>query len=263
MYKSILLWVFQHGVRQAGTGYLLFSQTDLRQAAKELGLDVRNFPDLPYNLRSRSPLPQEIDEAGFTAIAIRGRGQYALVTGEDKVEIPSDAAVAQISTTRIPWAVRDILRPDEQGILSAMRYLDIVSDFMGVRCYHLQGHLRTSGRLVSRSRPTMFGLRILAKRSGRFFLSRPRGQGALGRHQMMSTIDAVIAKIPGFPVVPLAVQLQASGLLVLIQFDYKMSAQIMAISPKKFKGYQPHPKLPQWPWPGQRSRTTSSRRYSS
>ena len=65
---------------------------------------------------------------------------------------------------------------------------------------------------------------------------------------MMSTIDAVLAKIPGFQVVPLAVQLEASGLLALIQFDYKVSGgEITAISPKRFKRYELKPKLPLWP----------------
>ncbi len=226
VYKSILLWVFQHGSKEEKTGHLLFSQADLRRAAQELGLQVRNFPDLTYNLRSRSPLPPEITEAGFTAIAIRGRGQYALVTGEDKVEIPSDTPVVQISTEPIPWAVRDILRADEQGILSAMRYLDIVSDFMGVRCYHLQGHLRTSGALGQQVEADDVWVADLGKKNRQILPIEAKGpRERLGRHQMMSTVDAVIAKIPGFPVVPLAVQLQASGFLVLIQFDYKLAGR--------------------------------------
>ena len=64
----------------------------------------------------------------------------------------------------------------------------------------------------------------------------------------MSTIDAVVAKIPGFPVVPLAVQLESSGLLLFIQFDYEVSGrEIAVISPRRFKRYQLNPKLPLWP----------------
>jgi hypothetical protein len=65
---------------------------------------------------------------------------------------------------------------------------------------------------------------------------------------MMSTVDAVLAKIPGFPVVPLAAQLQASGLLVLISFAYSVEGGcITEIVPKKFRQYALRPKLPLWP----------------
>jgi hypothetical protein len=53
-YRSILLWVFRHCTKDPDSGDLLFSQGDLRKAADELGLEVRNFPDLTYNLRSRA-----------------------------------------------------------------------------------------------------------------------------------------------------------------------------------------------------------------
>lgn len=249
IYKSILLWVFQHRPREEGTGNLLFSQADLRQAAKELGVEVRNYPDLTYNLRSRSALPPEIIEAGFTTIAVRGRGQYALVTAEDKIEIPPRTKVIRISTTAIPWAVRDILRADEQSILSAVRYLDIVSHFMGVKCYHLQGHLRTSGALGQQVEADDVWVAAVGNQGRQILPIEAKGpRERLGRHQMMSTIDAVVAKIPGFPVVPLAVQLEPSGLLVVVRFDYTVSGtEITAISPGQFKRYRFDPKLPLWP----------------
>jgi hypothetical protein len=129
LYRSVLLWVFQKKPQDPSTGELPFSQADLREAAGALGVVARNFPDLTYNLRSRSPLPPEILEAGYTTIAIRGRGRYALVMEVNKIDVPANTPVVDVSTTPIPEAIRDILRADEQSILSAMRYLDLVSDF--------------------------------------------------------------------------------------------------------------------------------------
>src|SRR5262245_52358497 len=102
IYCSIIRWVFRNGTQDPATGDLLFTQEDLRNGAKALDLEVRNFPDLTYNLRSRSPLPQEILDAGYTTIATRGRGMYALVTGEDKVEVPSGTEVVTVSTNPVP-----------------------------------------------------------------------------------------------------------------------------------------------------------------
>lgn len=249
LYRPIMLWVFHKNPKDPTTGDIEFSQADLRKAADDLGLEVRNFPDLTYNLRSRSPLPQEILEAGYTTIAMRGRGVYALVTGQDKVEIPSSAEVAEISSASVPEAIRDILRADEQSILSAMRYMDIVSDFIGTRAYHLQGHLRTSGGLGQQVEADDVWVAVHPDKSRVILPIEAKGpRERIGRHQMMSTIDAVLAKIPGFPVIPLAAQLEASGLLVVIQFKYTLAdRKITAIAPARFKRYRPVPKLPLWP----------------
>ncbi len=248
-YRSILLWVFRNGTADPATGDLLFTQADLRRAAQELHLEVRNFPDLTYNLRSRSPLPPEIIEAGFTTIAIRGKGKYALVTAEDKVEVPSGTEVLEVSTTAVPKAIRDILRTDEQSILSAMRYLDLVSDFIGTKAYHLQGHLRTSGGFGQQVEADDVWVAVKPGKTRLILPIEAKGpRERIGRHQMMSTVDAVLKKIPGFPVVPLAAQLEESGLLVLIEFSYRTAGdRIVEIAPVAFKRYRLKPKLPLWP----------------
>jgi hypothetical protein len=249
IYRSILLWVFRHGTRDPATGDLLFTQADLRKAADELGLEARNFPDLTYNLRSRSPLPKEILDAGFTTIASRGKGKYALVTAVDKVEVPTGTEIVKVSVGPIPNAIRDILRTDEQSILSAIRYLDLVSDFVGTRAYHLQGHLRTSGGFGQQVEADDVWVAVKADESRVILPIEAKGpKERLGRHQMMSTVDAVLKKIPGFPVLPLAAQLEENGLLVMIAFSYKTAAgKITGIVPKKFKRYRLVPRLPLWP----------------
>lgn len=251
LYSSVLLWVFHNKPQDSVTGEMPFSQADLREAATALGVEARNFPDLTYNLRSRSPLPPEILEAGYTTIAIRGRGKYALVMEVNKIEVPANTPIVEVSTAPIPEAIRDILRADEQSVLSAMHYLDIVSDFAGARAYHLQAHLRTTGSfgqqveaddvwVAVRQDPTEHRIILPIEAKG------PHER--LGRHQMISTIDAVLKKIPGIPVAPLAANLEESGLLLLIQFSYHVSEEkITARTPTRFKRYRLIPKIPLWP----------------
>jgi hypothetical protein len=252
-YHRFLLWVFRNKEPDPATGELHFSQADLRQAAAALGEEARNFPDLPYYLRSRAALPPEILEAGYTTIASRGSGRYALVTGEDKVEVPADTTVLQVSTAGIPGAVRDLLRADEQSILSAIRYLDLVTDFLGRQTYHLQAHLRTTGSFGQQveaddvwvaASPGPSGMRAVLPVEAKAVHER------LGRYQLIATIDAVLRKYPGIPVVPLAAKLEESGLLLLVEFAYQTAeAKITAITPARFKRYRLAPKLPLWPGP--------------
>ncbi len=253
LYRSVLLWVFNNKPQDPATGELPFSQADLRQAAAALGVEARNFPDLTYNLRSRSPLPSEILNAGYTTIAIRGRGKYALVMEVNKIDVPANTPVVEVPTNPIPDAIRDVLRADEQSILSAMQYLDIVSDFAGTKAYHLQAHLRTTGSFGQQVEADDVWVAVTQDPAGGRTILPIEAKGPherLGRHQMISTIDAVLKKVPGIPVVPLAAQLEESGLLLLVEFSYQISAgKITAITPTRFKRYRLTPKLPLWPGP--------------
>jgi hypothetical protein len=251
LYRRLMLWVFQNKEPDESTGELLFSQADLRQAAAALGEEARNFPDLPYNMRSRSGLPPEIIEAGYTTIASRGKGRYALVTAADKVAVPANTPVVEISTAPIPETIRDLLRADEQSILSAMRYLDLVSDFLGRKAYHLQAHLRTTGSFGQQVEADDVWIAVVPESSGQRAVLPIEGKAAnerLGLHQMISTIDAVRKKYPGIPVIPLAAKLEATGPLLLIEFSYQSAeGKIRAITPTRFKRYRLTPKLPLWP----------------
>jgi hypothetical protein len=251
LYRRLMVWVFQNKEPDEETGELHFSQADLRQAAAALGEEARNFPDLPYNMRSRAGLPQELLDAGYSTIAIRGKGQYALVTAEDKFDVPQDTPVVDVSTEPIPAAIRDILRTDEQSILSVMRYLDTVSDFMGRPAHHLQGHLRTTGSLKQQVEADDVWVAEAVEPDGQrtmLPIETKAMHERLGLHQMISTIDAVLKKYPAIPVVPLAAQLENSGLLLMVEFNYQLArGRISNITPTRFKRYRLNPKLPLWP----------------
>ena len=253
IYRRLMLWVFQNKQPDEATGELHFSQADLRQAAVAIGEEARNFPDLPYSLRSRAGLPAELLDAGYTTIAARGKGRYALVTAADKVEVPANTPVVEIATSPIPETVRDLLRADEQSILSAMRYLDLVSDFMGRKAYHLQAHLRTAGSLGQQVEADDVWVTVGEPPSGERTVLPIEAKGIrerLGLHQMISTIDAVLKKYPGLPVVPLAAHLEPSGLLLMVRFTYQRAEEkTRDITPCNCKRYRLSPKLPLWPGP--------------
>ena len=250
VYRRILLWVFQHGQRNEVDGSIEFSQADLRTAALELGLEVRNFPDLTYNLRSRAALPADILAQGYTTIQIRGRGRYAISKEPDKVSVPDDVPVESISSEGVPAAIRDLLRMDEQSILSVMRYVDVVSKFLGMRCYHLQGHLRTTGSLGQQVEADEVYVAVDEQTHVRYLVpieaKGPRER--VGVSQMRSTIDAVLSKWPTFEVIPLAAQLEGSGQLLLMKFEVARTANggVANVSLASGVRYRLTPSLPGW-----------------
>jgi hypothetical protein len=127
--------------------------------------------------------------------------------------------------------------------------MNLVSDFVGTQAFHLQGHLRTTGSLGQQVEADDVWVALHPDGSRTILPIEAKGpKEHLGRHQMMSTIDAVTSKIPNFHVVPLAAHLEETGLLAIIEFGYQVeNDKITSIVPTRFKRYRIRPKLPLWP----------------
>src|SRR5437879_768950 len=89
VYGPILLHIFQARWRQ-GASSVLFTLDDVRNAADELRLEVRNPADLIYRMRSRTVLPKEILDKGFFILRAIGRGQYQFEKGSSTIFQPLD-----------------------------------------------------------------------------------------------------------------------------------------------------------------------------
>jgi len=59
---------------------LSFTKKHIEQVIRDLGLEIRNVPDIAYTYRTgRSPLPAEILKHGHWAIDGAGKGKYVLI----------------------------------------------------------------------------------------------------------------------------------------------------------------------------------------
>lgn len=96
-------------------------------------------------MRRAKKLPRILAEAGFLSLEITGKGEYTLTRVSGKIQLPERFDRRHISTNAIPQVIRDILRFDEQSIMSAVAYVHLLDDFFGFPCHHLQAHLRTTG----------------------------------------------------------------------------------------------------------------------
>ena len=101
-----------------------------------------------YSFRYRTQLPPSIlDEApDGEAWIIRstGRGKYRFVLVADVPLTPNP----KLAVTKVPDATPGIIAKyalnDEQAVLARVRYNRLVDIFLGITCYSLQNHLRTT-----------------------------------------------------------------------------------------------------------------------
>ena len=147
-YEQILTKVFLDnyapGVRQVE-----FTRQDLIDAAEALGLErPLNMGDIPYSFRHRGLRPARIMETapdGETWIwRSGGRSMYRLVLVPDRPIAPNP----NLAITKVPDATPGIVtwrsQSDEQSLLARLRYNRLIDLFLGITCYSLQNHLRTT-----------------------------------------------------------------------------------------------------------------------
>ena len=148
VYTPILLSIFRRKYVEGSTS-VTFTLEELRAELAAAGLQARNLADLVYRMKSRTILPEEITSKGFRVLEITGRGTYALTVAESTlIDYPERGEVIDVHD-RTPHAVRRLLaddfgNTDEQGLLSVVRYNDVLSHFLRVQVFHLKGHVRRS-----------------------------------------------------------------------------------------------------------------------
>lgn len=146
-YTQILSRVFAEK-HSAGDERVEFTRNDLLEAAAALGFELGNIGDLIYSFRFRYELPEEIQEHAPEdrewVIRLAGRAVYAFELVDQKWITPNPALVV----TKIPDATPAIISRyalnDEQAVLAILRYNRLIDIFLGITCYSLQSHLRTT-----------------------------------------------------------------------------------------------------------------------
>ncbi len=127
-----------------------FDREELAQACKHLNIPrIKNLGDIVYSYRFRRNLPKKINGTASSGcewiIAGTGIGRYEFRLSQiSKIEPASNR-----QKIKIPDATPEIVKMyapanDEQALLTKVRYNRIIDLFMGITCYSVQNHLRTT-----------------------------------------------------------------------------------------------------------------------
>lgn len=148
-YDSIIRSIFvEHYVE--GATSVTFEREELSEKAQALSIATpKNLGDIVYSYKFRKNLPEEITrtapEGCYWRIRNVGRAHYEFVLEEGVEFIEPDTMLA---TIKIPDATPSIVKKysasDEQALLTIVRYNRLIDVFLGITCYSLQNHLRTT-----------------------------------------------------------------------------------------------------------------------
>ena len=183
-----------------------------------------NLGDVIYSFRYRTPLPESIrklaasDEEWLIRPAGISRYKFVLVR---KVILAANPALSKI---KIPDATPGIIARyalnDEQALLARLRYNRLVDIFLGITCYSLQNHLRTSVSTLGQVETDEVYVGI--DRAGAHYVVPVQAKGGrdkLNAVQIEQDLAMCADKFPGLICRPIGAQFADSGTIVLFELE--------------------------------------------
>ena len=147
-YVQIIDTIF-HEHYTDGAETVEFTRDEIRPTAERLGIDLpKNLGDITYSFRYRTILPDSITskapEGKVWVIRPTGKGLYQFALVRDSPIVPNPRMAETKIADSTPGVVLMYSGTDEQALLAKLRYNRLIDIFMGVTCYSLQNHLRTT-----------------------------------------------------------------------------------------------------------------------
>lgn len=202
-----------------------FERDEIEKVAKYLKINApKNLGDLIYSFRYRATLPETIrSKAGPGEIWIirpAGRSKYRFELVQDKPIKPNDL----LSITKIPDSTPGMVDKcaltDEQALLAKLRYNRLIDIFMGIACYSLQNHLRTT--VVSLGQVETDEIYVGVDKRGANYVVPVQAKGGndkLSIVQIEQDLALCASKFPSLICRPAAAQFMADGVIALFEFE--------------------------------------------
>jgi hypothetical protein len=132
-----------------------YTKDELVEAMESLKADgkvrhIRNIPDIKYTYDARRDFPADISSTGFWGIIGTKKSHYRMekIPQNNLIRIPIDTLKHSpkkiIVPDNTPSVVDVVLGRDEQATMTRLRYSDVISKFLKMDAYQVQGHERTT-----------------------------------------------------------------------------------------------------------------------
>jgi hypothetical protein len=208
-----------------GTQRIEFSKQDVEDVAVDLGLKLGNAADVIYRLRSRTRLPDDILDLGFTILRGVGRGQYALeIGGEALVHLPEHDVYDHNDQTPLPvrrLLPEDLSELDEQGLLTMVGYCKLLDHFTGLTIYRLRSHVRKSVPGIGQAELDEIDVGVAMRDDDMpvvFPVEAKAADEVVNRVQVSTAVSYCETYFPGHEIRPIVVKLTYDSVLHFLEF---------------------------------------------
>jgi hypothetical protein len=208
-----------------GVQRIEFTKQDVESVAAELGVRLGNAADVVYRMRSRTRLPDDILDLGFTVLRGIGRGRYALeVGGEALVSLPEHEIYEHNDQTPLPvrrLLPEDLAELDEQGLLTVVGYCSLLDHFTGLTVYRLRSHVRRSVPNIGQAELDEIDVGVALSEEEVpivFPIEAKASDEVINRVQIATAVAYCETYFPAHTVRPIVVKLTYDGILHFLEF---------------------------------------------
>lgn len=208
-----------------GSQRIEFAKQDVEEVARELGLKLGNAADVVYRMRSRTRLPDDILDLGFTVLRGVGRGRYVLeVGGEAVVHLPEHEVFDHNDQTPLPvrrLLPEELAELDEQGLLTIVSYCKLLDHFTGLTVYRLRSHVRKSVPGIGQAELDEIDVGVALRDDDVpvvFPIEAKAADEVINRVQIASAVAYCETYFAGHQVRPIVVKLTYDGILHFLEF---------------------------------------------
>ena len=184
----------------------------------------KNLGDIIYSFRYRTDLPASIlstaPEGETWIIRSAGRSRYRFVLVGTTPLTPNP----NLAVTKIPDATPGIIAKytfsDEQAVLARVRYNRLIDIFLGITCYSLQNHFRTT--VPDMGQVETDEMYVGVDRSGAHYVipvQAKSGNDRLRRVQIEQDVALCASKLPSLICRPVGVHMMKADVVALLEFD--------------------------------------------
>jgi len=223
-YDQLIEEVFFQNYKQ-GANEIDFDRDELEPIAKKLKFKLpKNLGDIVYSYRYRNKLPESItdllDVGEEWIIRPIGKGKYRFA----KSAIHRITPNPRLSNIKILDSTPEIIKRyalnDEQALLAILRYNRLVDTFLGITCYPLQSHLRTT--IPDMGQVETDEIYIGVNKQGTQFVIPVQAKGKsdeLGIVQIEQDFRICDTKFTSLLSRPIAAQFMADDLIAVFEFE--------------------------------------------
>lgn len=210
---------------QRGSRSVSFRRAEIEKAAKALKIDLpKNLGDVIYSFRFRAKLPDSIiklaakDEEWLIKLA--GRSTYCFCLEQRLNIIPNRSLAHSKILDSTPGIINKYSLTDEQALLAKLRYNRLIDIFLGITCYSLQNHLRTTVPDLGQVETDEIYIG-LDKRGVHYVVpvQAKGGKDKQGKVQIEQDIELCRSKFANLICIPVAAQFMQDGKIALFSFE--------------------------------------------
>jgi hypothetical protein len=224
IYASIIEKIFESKFK-SGMTEVDFEREDIVRFGKRLRIDLpKNLGDLIYSFRYRATFPASIrtkaPKGKAWVIRSRGPSKYRFALIADKPIFPNEQMTATKVPDSTPGVIAKYALSDEQALLAKLRYNRLVDIFLGVACYSLQNHLRTTAPNIGQVETDE--LYIGVDRRGSHYVVPIQAKGGNDRLsviQIEQDVAVCASKFPALICRPVAAQFMKEDVIALFEFE--------------------------------------------